>query len=345
MLQTIISGKRQVAFLELPDPKPREDWVLVKVHASALCTEYKAYLEGHNPPVMGHEGVGEVVAIANDGPVKVGDRVVILPQYSCGRCAHCMGGDYIYCESEYNFTAFNGSSSGNGTFAHYTLKPARLLPKIPDDVTYAQATMAIDGIGASFGGFEAINVNAQDTVLITGLGPVGLGAVVNARFRNAKVIGVEPAPWRANRALEMGADTVLDPNDPDILEKIKDLTDGRGVDCAVDCSGRVSSERLCIDAVRRRGRVAFIGECSNDLPIRVSPDMIRKGLIVAGTWLYNMGDYPRVMKVIRESPFVGKLGNSTGGLISHELPMSQIQEGFEILASGEGAKIVVDPWK
>lgn len=113
----------------------------------------------------------------------------------------------------------------------------------------------------------------------------------------------------------------------------------------MDCSGRVSSERLCIDAVRRRGRVAFIGECSNDLPIRVSPDMIRKGLIVAGTWLYNMGDYPRVMKVIRESPFVGKLGNSTGGLISHELPMSQIQEGFEILASGEGAKIVVDPWK
>ena len=126
--------------------------------------------------------------------------------------------------------------------------------------------------------------------------------MVNARFRNARVIGVEPAPWRANRALEMGAETVLDPNDPDILQKIRGLTEGRGVDCAIDCSGRVPAERLCIDATRRRGRVAFVGECREELTIQVSSDMIRKGLTVVGSWLYNMGDYAKVMKVIRQSP-------------------------------------------
>lgn len=338
MIQATISGERQIEFVELPDPKPTADWALVKVHASALCTEYKAYVEGRTSSVMGHEGAGEVVAVAQPSSVQVGDRVVILPQYPCGKCALCMSGDYVYCEDSYDFKDFNGSISGSGTFAHYTLKPAWLLPRIPDDVSYARATMAIDGVGASFGGFEAIDVNAQDTVLVTGLGPVGLGAIVNARYRNARVIGVEPAPWRAQRALDMGAEAVLDPGDPDILDQIRALTAGRGVDCAVDCSGRVSAERLCIDATRRRGRVAFVGESRDDLTIRVSPDMIRKGLTVAGSWLYNRADYPKVMKVIRESPLIDML-------ISHEMPMSEIQDAFEILARGEGAKIVVDPWR
>jgi len=231
-----------------------------------------------------------------------------------------------------------GSTTGRGTFGQYILKPSWLLPKIPDDVSYAKATMAIDGIGASFGGFQSINVNAQDTILITGLGPVGQGAIVNARYRNARVIGVEPAPWRTERGREMGAEAVLDPKDPDILDQILDLTDARGVDCAADCSGRVSSQRLCIDAVRRKGRIAFVGECLDDLTIRVSPDFNRKGLTVTGNWLYNRGDFPKVMKIIQESPLIDLL-------ISHEMPMSQIQECFEMLARGESGKIVVDPWK
>ncbi len=340
MIQASITGERQVDFFEVPDPQPKADWTLVKVHASAMCTEYKTYLtgKGKRNRFIGHEGVGEVAAVAQSGPIEVGDRVVILPQYPCGKCALCLAGDYIYCEDSLSFEDVHGSLSGSGTFAHYTLKPGWLLPKIPDDVSYAEATMAIDGIGASFGGMQAINVNSQDTVLITGLGPVGLGAIANARFRNARAIGVEPAPWRAERGREMGAVEVLDPRDPDVLDQVLALTDGRGVDCAVDCSGRVSSERLCIDATRRRGRVAFVGECGDELTIRVSRDMIRKGLTVVGNWLYNRADYPKVMKVIQESPLIDLL-------ISHELPMSRIQDGFEILAKGESGKIVLDPWK
>ena len=251
---------------------------------------------------------------------------------------YCMYGDQVYCQDKLDFEALTGSTTGRGTFGQYILKPSWLLPKIPDDVSYAKATMAIDGIGASFGGFQSINVNAQDTILITGLGPVGQGATVNARYRHARVIGVEPAPWRAERGREMGAEAVLDPQDPDILDQIMDLTDGRGVDCAADCSGRVSSQRLCIDAVRKKGRIAFIGECFDELTITVSPDMNRKGLTINGNTLYNRGDFPKVMKVIRESPLIDLL-------VSHEMPMSQIQECFEMLARGESGKIVVDPWK
>jgi threonine dehydrogenase-like Zn-dependent dehydrogenase len=143
-------------------------------------------------------------------------------------------------------------------------------------------------------------------------------------------------PWRRERALQMGAEAVFAPDEPDVLGKIRAATGG-GVTCAVECSGRLSSQRLCIDAVRRRGRVAFVGEAADDLVIRVSPDLLRKGLTIVGSWLYNMGDYPKVMQVIQQSPLIDLL-------VSHVMPMSRIQAGFELLASGQSGKVVVNPW-
>jgi threonine dehydrogenase-like Zn-dependent dehydrogenase len=337
MKKAVISGHQKAGIVDVPDPKPKEDWAVVKVHASAMCTEYQIFAGGGRADAIGHEGAGEVAA-AQSGLVKVGDRVVILPQYSCGQCALCRSGDYIYCENNFDFEEFMGTAEGSGTFAQYVVKPSWLLPLVPEGISYERATMAIDGIGASFGAMQAINVNAFDTVLITGLGPVGLGGVVNARFRGARVIGVEPVPWRRERAKEMGAEEVYSPDEKHILERIRSSTGGRGVDCAVDCSGTVSGERLCIDAVRRRGRVAFVGECSQDLSIQASRDMIRKGLKLAGSWCYNTADFPQIMQVIQESPLIDLL-------ISHVMPMSRIQEAFELQLSGKCAKVVLKPWE
>lgn len=338
MKKAVILGERQAGLIEVPDPQPKEDWVVVKVHASALCTEYKSYLLGRELQLGGHEGAGEVVAVAQPGPVKVGDRVVILPQYPCGRCALCMAGDSVYCENNYDFEEFTGTKHGKGTFAQYTLAPNWSLMPIPDGVSYEHASMAIDGIGASFGAFQVIGISASDTVLISGLGPVGLGAVVNARFRNARVIGVEPVAWRRNRALQMGAEVVFDPGEPDLVRKIRGFAEGRGVTCALECSGKVESQRLCIDATCRRGRIAFVGESNDPLVIQASPDLIRKGLTLIGSWLYNTADFPKVMQVIQQSPLIELL-------VSHVLPMSRIQEGFEMLAIGQCAKVVVHPWE
>jgi L-iditol 2-dehydrogenase len=337
MKKAVILGERQAGLIEVPDPQPIRNWVVVKVQASALCTEYKSYLVGRELQLGGHEGVGEVVAVAQSSSVKIGDRVVVLPQLPCGNCDLCKGGDYVYCENGLDFEKVIGNKNGLGTFSQYVLKPDWLLPPIPDNVSYEHATMAIDGIGASFGAFQAIDINAVDILLVTGLGPVGLGAVVNARFRGTRVIGVEPVPWRRERALQMGAEAVFDPGEQDLVAKIQALTDGTGVTCAVDCSGNVQSQRLCIDATRRRGRVAFVGESNDALTIRISSDMIRKGLTLVGSWLYNAADFPKVMRVIRESPLIDLL-------ISHVMPMSRIQEGFELLASGQCAKVVVNPW-
>ena len=338
MKKAVILGERQAALVDAPDPRPKEDWALVKVHATPMCTEYKTFVGGHKAEFLGHEAVGEVVEVAQPCKVKPGDRVVVQPQYPCGKCALCIAGDYIHCQHVVNFAEFTGSREGSATYAQYVLKPSWILSPIPDGVSYERAGLALCALGPSFGAFHAMGVSAFDTVLVTGLGPVGLGGVVNARFRGARVIGVDAVPYRAERAHAMGAAAVLDPTDADLVRKIHDLTGGRGVDCALDCSGTVAAERTCLDATRRKGKVAYVGECGSDFPIHVSPDLIRTGIAIYGSWHYNLNLFPLIMKVIQESPLIDLL-------ISHVLPMSAIQEAFEISASHKTAKIILKPWE
>ena len=330
MKQAAIVGEREAVLVETEQPSMRDGWALVKVHTAPLCAEYKAFVHGYRMDCLGHEAAGEVVDVAQPGPVKAGDRVVVMPQYPCGTCRLCRAGDYIHCEHNIPYQA--------AALAQYVAKPVWLLPKIPDGMTYERASLACCGLGASFGALQLLGVAAFDTLLITGLGPVGLGAVINAKFRGARVIGVESNAYRRRLAEELGADIVVDPDDPDVLRRLRALTDGRGPDCAVDCSGAVGAHRLCIDAVRRKGGVAFVGESGHDTPVRISPDMLRKGLRLIGSWHYNLNDFPRLLQVIERSPQLDRF-------VTHILPMSRVQEALALSASGECGKILLKPWE
>lgn len=324
-------GNQKAGLVEKPDPTPKEDFVLVKVHALPMCTEYKAFKNGAKGDHFGHEAAGKVVEVAQPGQVKAGDRVVVQPQYPCGKCPLCLKGDFIHCQNGH------GPGEGTATYAQYVLKTDWLCSPIPDGISYEHASMACCGLGPTFGAMQQMRVNALDSVLITGLGPVGLGGVINARYRGARVIGVEPHPYRANLAKELGAEVVLDSNDEDLLQQIMGLTDGVGVDKAVDCSGASSAHRLMIDATRRKGQAAFVGE-GGEFPLAASRDMIRKGLVLRGNWHYNLGDYPKLMKVIQESP------EQLDRFITHTFPMSQVQKAWELQITGNCGKVVLDPW-
>ncbi|MFB3879738.1 MAG: zinc-binding dehydrogenase [Armatimonadota bacterium] len=334
-----ITGERKAELVEAPDPQPKQDWVVVKVHAAPMCTEYKLFLSGRKMEGVGHEAAGEVVAVAQPGALKVGDRVVCMPLYSCGRCALCVSGDFIHCQQVPNFAEFTGSRHGSASMAQYTVKPPHLLPLIPEGVSYEMASLACCALGPTFGAMETMRVGPFETVLISGAGPVGLGGVVNAKFRGARAIVTELHPYRVERAKALGADMVLDPRREDVAKQIMDLTGGRGVDCAIECSGLVQAQRLCVDVTRRRGSVGFVGECQDDqLKITVSPDLIRKGLTLFGSWHYNRNVFPKVMQVIQRSPVIEQL-------ISHIMPMSRIQEAMELCASHDSAKVILKPWE
>lgn len=339
MQKVVVHGERCASVVDVPTPVAKGDWALVKVHVVPMCTEYKAFLSGNKAEFLGHEAAGEVVAVDQPGKVKVGDRVVAMPLAGCGECALCTSGDYIYCEHQPDFRSIHGSQEGTATYAQYLLKQSWLLCPIPDDVSYEKASLACCALGPSFGAFERMHVGPNDTVLITGAGPVGLGAIVNSVYRGARTLVVESEPYRVEKSKALGAEEVLDPRDTDVVARIRSLTGGRGVDKSLDCSGAVPAERLCIDATRRRGELAFVGENYHaELPIHVSADLIRKGLTLHGSWHYNLNLFPALMNVIREAPNVD-------ALISHQLPMRQAQEAMELSASHQCAKILLKPWE
>lgn len=339
MQKVTIQAPKQGALVEVADPTPRDNWVVVKVHTAPMCTEYKSFVAGNPVDQLGHEAAGEVVAVAQPGRVKVGDRVVVMPTNACGQCALCLAGDYIHCENNLNFAAIHGTRDGSATYAQYLLKPDHLLVPIPDGITYDHAAMACCGLGPTFGAVQLMEVNAFDTLLITGLGPVGLGGIINGVYRGARVIGVESNPYRAELALQLGATAVVDPTSSDALTQIRELSGGRGVDKAIDCSGIVAAHRLCIDATRRKGQVAFVGECSDATPLHISPDMIRKGLTLLGSWHYKMQDTPAIMQLI------SRVGGQIEQLISHRFPMTQVQAAWELQLTGQTAKVLLQPWR
>jgi threonine dehydrogenase-like Zn-dependent dehydrogenase len=177
MKKVVIEGARRAAVIEVSDPKPRQNWVVVEVRAAPMCTEYKGFVSGHANTNLGHEASGVVAVIAQPGRVQVGDRVAVMPQYPCGVCALCVSGEYIHCESIVDFSTFTDGGEGRATMAQFLLKPDWLLLVIPEGVSFEHGAMACCGLGPSFGAFERMGVDAFHTVLITGLGLVGLGAV------------------------------------------------------------------------------------------------------------------------------------------------------------------------
>ena len=330
-------GDQKGGVVEKPDPRAGGDVVVVKIYAVPMCTEYKGFIHGGTGEHFGHEAAGEVVEVAQPGRVKVGDRVVVQPQNSCGKCPMCAIGEHIHCTSGRNIRELIGTDPASATYAQYMHKMEDLLSPIPEGVSYEHAGMACCGLGPTFGAMEQMQVNSLDTVMVTGLGPVGLGGVVNAHYRGARVVGVESHPYRAELAKKLGADVVLDPNDEDILDQIRDLTDGVGIDKALDCSGASAAHRLMVDAARRKGQVTFIGE-GGEFPLAASRDMIRKGLVLRGNWHYNLGVYPKLMQMIQKS------SEQIDTFITHTFPMRDVQKAWELQATGECGKVVLHPW-
>jgi L-iditol 2-dehydrogenase len=338
VLKVRIVGEKKAELVEVPDPRAIGDYVVVKILSAPMCTEYKAFRDGRPGESIGHEAAGEVVEVAQPGRVAVGDRVAVMPLSACGRCDLCLAGEYIHCQNTADLREATGYTGGGGTYAQYILKADWLLVPIPEGMSFDHGSLACCGLGPTFGAMELMGVDRFHTVLITGLGPVGLGGVINAVYRGARVIGVEGNPYRSALARDLGAEMVIDPEDPEALAQIMALTHGRGADRGVDCSGVPQAQRLLIDAARRKGEIAFVGE-GGDLSISVSRDMIRKGLTLRGSWHYPLSRSPRMMSILED------VGEQLDRQITHTFPMDQVQSAFELQLTGQSGKVILHPWE
>lgn len=308
MLRLAVTGEREVALREAPLPEPRDGEVLLRVEAAAICNEWRGFAAGNPCESCGHEAVGTVVA--GDG-LAAGTRVVAMPLWGCGECAYCRSGAYIHCAQAF--------SEPEAAIAEYLRKPAFLCRPLPDDVTWEQGLLACCALGPSFGALERLAPAAGETILVTGAGPVGLGAVVNARARGLDVVVVEPQAERADRAAALGARVVERPEGE--------------LAAAIECSGSVAGARLCIDSVRAFGAVCFVG-VGPRIEVDRWDDLIRRGVTLLGAWHYDLNAFPRVLEVARRP--------EAASLIAASFPLADAQAAFEAAAAG-AAKVVLRP--
>jgi len=330
-----ITGKEECALVDVPDPMIRDNYVLVEIKAAPMCTEVSAYRSGHVSDVLGHEAAGIVVAVAQPGRVKVGDRVVVMPQNGCGHCDLCISGEHIRCQSPRDPLKECGSETGRATFAQYCIQQDWLLYPLPEDISLDHASMACCGLGPTFNAVRRMNVSSTDTVLITGLGAVGLGGIVNARLRGARVIGVESNPWRSDLARQLGAEAVIDPNDTGALDQIKALTHGLGADKSIEASSAESAPGFLVQATKINGEITTVGWGG---PV-LARDLNARGITLHAAWHWNHLAHAEAMRqTLRAARDQIEL------LITHRLPMSQLKEAWELQLKGECGKIVLDPW-
>jgi L-iditol 2-dehydrogenase len=337
-----IGGRRECGVVDKPMPSIDRDYVLIETRVAPMCNEYVAYrdlvyLERNRPDSLGHELAGVVVDAPAGSSVRAGDRVVALCGFPCGRCQPCRRGYYSHCAGPEDPLEVCGSESGECGFAQYAIKPDWLLEPIPDDISFEHASMACCGLGPTFGAMERTAVDASSTVLITGLGAVGLGGVINARHRGATVIGVVRTPYRANLARELGCDVVVNPLDGDVREQIRSITGGRGVDVAIECSGQHDYQRLVVDAVARMGTVAFLAE-PGEITLQVDADLVQKGVTLLGSLDINRHDAARLLDVIRAVRI------PLDRFITHRYPLGRTADAFERQITHECGKIILYPW-
>ena len=327
-MKIVVIGGRKAWLEDAPDPSPEGEWVVARTLLTPICgSDMGGFLTEGEHRGYGHEGIGEVVAAAAGARVRLGERVVLNPASGCGRCPACRSGEYIYCGEK---------PPSSGHFTQFVRLQDWLCVPIPDEIPNPLAALTGCGLAPAANLMRRLRVGATDTVLVTGLGPVGLGAVALACFRNARVIAVDPVPWRRERASQLGAAEVLDPTGSDLRETIPARPAGAGPGVCIECSGRPDAERLCVDVAGVRGRVGFIGE--NHTGVEISPSaMIRRGIEIHAAWHCGLTDFPDLFTFLRRFPRAELL-------VSHTFPFSRVQEAFETFAGHDAAKVLLDPW-
>jgi L-iditol 2-dehydrogenase len=319
---------------ERSEPHASGDIVKVQILVAPMCTEWQGWRAGTHNCELGHEAVGVVVDAAQSQHLKAGDRVIVMPHAGCGTCPACEAGEHIHCTEQRDLFAETGSTTGIGCYAEYLLKPDYLLHKVPDDIETDHAAMAVCALGPSFTAMERMGLEAGETILVSGCGAVGLGAIVNARTIGARVIALELHPYRAELAKALGAEHVLDPRSPDIIEQVRALTGGYGADAAIETSNNPAAPPVVLELVRARGRLAFV-TWSGELPVK---RITGKGVDIHGSWHWNHdlhGD--KMMQRVRLArPLLDKL-------TTHRFAMADVGEAFALQETGACGKVLLYP--
>ncbi len=330
MKAVLFPGNKQVDVVDRPDPRPGPGEVVIKTRASAICrSDMGLYYgtsnivggeaAGKGLVVPGHEPAGEVVEVGSDvTAVRTGDRVAVHLAIGCGQCRYCLEGYDFLCPT-WKCLGFDI----DGGDADYLVVPARNCLKLPDQITFEVGAVMTDMVGTQHDAQRRLNVSGATTLAIFGLGPMGGAGVLVGKARGARVIAVDLLDSRLELARELGADEVVNSKEEDPVARLRALTDGEGVDIAIDSSGNPAGQNAALDSARKFGSVAFIGE-SRKTELNPSDQFIRKLLTVIGAWYFPVWEWPEIAR------FVVDRKVAVEKLITHRFPLGEAPEAFRM---------------
>jgi threonine dehydrogenase-like Zn-dependent dehydrogenase len=307
---------------------------LVRIEACGICGTDLNVLA--TPPahratsniIIGHEGVGVVEAVGPGATnLQPGDRVVIAPRLTCGECAYCRRGLDNQCS---NYRTIG--TTIDGAFAPYLCAPQRALFKIGPGVSRDDAVF-FEPLSCVVGALARAPIQAGDTVMIIGAGPMGLLFAQMLRATGAgKVVVADIVPYRLRYAEKIGADVALNPTEVDLPEAIRETTP-LGADLVIDAVGNQID--MAVKLARRGGQVVLFGLRPHDSPSVNQYTITRHDLTLHGTFvgLNPFGQTIQLLESRRIQP---------SKLITHRVPLSELARGVELMRSGRAMKVVVE---
>ncbi len=343
MTGAILPGNSTVELREFDIPTPGFGQVLVQTKATTICGSdirciYREHVgkgpEGYIPGMIaGHEPCGQIVEVGEGlKRFKKGDRVIIYHISGCGVCNDCRRGYYISCTSEHR-KAYGWQRDGG--MAPYILADEKDLIALPDELTYKDGAQVACGFGTVYEAIEKIGICGNDAVLVTGLGPVGLAALMLAKAMGAnKLIGVEMNDYRIDLAKKLGLVNHVFKPGADTLEQILAVTGGKGVERAIDASAADPGRQLAVRATREWGKIAFVGE-GGTVTLNPSPDMIHGQKTIYGSWVTSLWRMEELVeRLVRWNIHPEEL-------ITDEFPLEKAGEAYALMAGGNCGKVAV----
>jgi len=344
MTGAILPGNSTVAFREYDVPEPGHGEVLIKMKSSTICgSDIRAIYHEHlgkgpegyqDGMIAGHEPSGQIIKC---GPglrrFAEGDRVIVYHISGCGLCYDCRRGYMISCTSAKYRRAYGWQRHGG--MAPYLLAEEKDLVLLPDSLTYTDGAQVACGFGTVYEGIEKIGISGNDTVLVTGLGPVGLAAMMLCRAMGANaIIGVDPVKERLQLAKQLKLADHLLTVDADTVTQVMKLTGGNGCERAMDCSGNDAARATAIRATRKWGKICFIGE-GGTCSFNPSPDIIHDQKTIYGSWvtsLYKMEEL--VERLVRWNIHPQEL-------VTHYFPLEKAGDAYALMAGKRCGKVAI----
>ncbi|MFB3882978.1 MAG: alcohol dehydrogenase catalytic domain-containing protein [Armatimonadota bacterium] len=336
MKGAVYLGESEVEVRDFAKPVPGPGEVLVQMKSAGLCGSdlhkyhsSREWAEERQGMIAGHEPAG-IVAEAGQGVnnVSVGDRVSVYHSLGCGHCAYCLSGEPVFCAHEGAF-----GRTQHGCHADFMLAPARHCLPLPEEFSFDVGAMLACTACTAFAAIHKLPVRAAEVVAVFGLGPVGLTALLMAQALGCRGVGVDVSAYRLDVARRLGGETLVNARESDAVESIMELTEGRGADGVVECSGSAVARTQTVAAAATRAHIIMVGWGADEMTLAQS-ELLGKELTIRGNAVFSMRAYFETVE------FLQRHRVPLDEMITHRFAIEQAAKAFALFDSGNTGKVV-----